>query len=74
MASNDQMALQGRLSVDQAVRSLEGKPFYKDIGPKILVLTPNNLKSFQLENSLSPAGFRPVYSVNDQATSEPVNK
>lgn len=64
MANSDQMVLQGRMSVDQAVRYLEGKPFIRDFGPEIISLTPDNLDSVILENSLSPANYRPVFEVN----------
>lgn len=61
MANTDQMVLQGRLAVDQAVRYLEGLPFEKDIGPAILSLTPNSLHKEIQNFSLSPAGFHPTY-------------
>ncbi len=64
MANSDQMVLQGRLAVDQAVRYLEGLPFLRDIGPAIIELTAERMDDSRVMNhSLSPAGFSPVYRV-----------
>ncbi|SUB83584.1 TMAO reductase system periplasmic protein TorT [Pragia fontium] len=64
MANSDQMVLQGRLSVDQAIRLLQKEPLLQDIGPKILTLTPENLADFDIHSSLSPGEFRPEYEVH----------
>lgn len=64
MANSDQMVIQGRMAVDQAVRFLQGDKRYLDIGPAILQLTPENLNQNAAGDSLSPAGFTPVYGVN----------
>ena len=64
MANSDQMVLQGRMSVDQAVRYLEGKSFISDLGPEIIMLTPEKLNSVVLKNSLSPANYGSVFSVS----------
>lgn len=63
MANTDQMVLQGRLAVDQAVRYLEKLPFERDIGPSILSLTSESLNQDVNRDSLSPAGFHPIYLV-----------
>ncbi|OED44347.1 TMAO reductase system periplasmic protein TorT [Endozoicomonas sp. (ex Bugula neritina AB1)] len=68
MANSDQMVLQGRMSIDQAIRFLEGKDptstlSFKDFGPEIIPLTPENLSTVILENSLSPANFHPVFEL-----------
>ncbi|WP_432470124.1 TMAO reductase system periplasmic protein TorT [Amphritea sp. HPY] len=63
MANSDQMVLQGRLAVDQAVRSLEGLEFKPDIGPRIIQLSHENRNLEQAAESLSPAGFTPTYQV-----------
>ncbi|MGF1698778.1 TMAO reductase system periplasmic protein TorT [Photobacterium makurazakiensis] len=59
----DKMAQQAMLSVDQAVRYLEGKPLEKDLSPKIEGLTPNNLPEQAILDSLSSSEFRPVFDV-----------
>lgn len=63
-ANSDQMVLQGRIAVDQAVRFLQGEQTGQDIGPGIIRLTPDNLNRYPPSESLSPAGFKPVYRVN----------
>ncbi|PSU29050.1 TMAO reductase system periplasmic protein TorT [Photobacterium lutimaris] len=62
-APSDKMAQQAMLSVDQAVRYLEGKPLNKDLAPILALLTPDNLDSNVIAESLSPAEFRPVFHV-----------
>ncbi|MBC7005890.1 TMAO reductase system periplasmic protein TorT [Photobacterium sp. BZF1] len=62
-APTDKMAQQAMLSVDQAVRYLEGKPVKKDLAPILALLTPENLDSRAIAESLSPAEFRPVFRV-----------
>ncbi|WP_052260889.1 TMAO reductase system periplasmic protein TorT [Photobacterium gaetbulicola] len=62
-APTDKMAQQAMLSVDQAVRYLEGKPLKKDLAPILALLTPASLDSDAIAESLSPAEFRPVFHV-----------
>ncbi|WP_299014003.1 TMAO reductase system periplasmic protein TorT [uncultured Photobacterium sp.] len=62
-APTDKMAQQAMLSLDQAVRYLESKPLKRDISPKIEWLTPKHLPSTVIADSLSPAEFRPAFSV-----------
>ncbi len=63
MVNTDQMVLNGRLAIDQAVRYLEKQPFERDIGPSIISLTQDNLDDEINRHSLSPAGFIPTYLV-----------
>lgn len=63
-APTDQPVLQGRMSVDQAVRMLEGKAYPAHIGPQILFVTTDNIETFSSENSLSPSTFRPTFRVD----------
>ena len=63
-APADSMVIQGRIAVDQAVRILEGKPYVKHVGPKIFVITKDNLANTPREAVLPPEGFQPVFSVN----------
>lgn len=61
VAASDQMALQGELAVDQAIRALQHQNVDMNISPQILVLTPANISQEKVKLSLSPLGFRPVY-------------
>lgn len=62
-APSDQMVLQGRLSVRQAVQSLKQAPFDRHIAPDIVKLTPNHLPRSVIEASLSPSEYRPIFNV-----------
>ncbi|MDF4421595.1 TMAO reductase system periplasmic protein TorT [Vibrio parahaemolyticus] len=62
-ANTDQMVAQGMLSIDQAVRHLEGKEYLKNMGPEVLKVTPENLKDFQIQFSLNPSSFQPTFYV-----------
>ncbi len=64
-APTDNMVEQARLSIDQTVRYLEKKPMELDIAPLITDLTPQHLPAAAIRNSLSPAGFRPSFYVNN---------
>lgn len=64
-APTDLQALQARMSIDLAVRALEGKPFPKHIGPKVIVVDRKSIAAFDASTSLPPRGFRPIFSVND---------
>lgn len=64
-APTDLQALQARMSIDLAVRGLEGKLSFKHIGPKVMVVDSNNIKSFDSSTSLPPKGFRPIFSINN---------
>ncbi len=54
-----QTVLQGRLAVRTAVDHLNGKPVQKQIVTPVLLLTPENLTTFDFSNVLQPEGFRP---------------
>lgn len=62
-APTDFPVLQGRLAIDQAVRALEGKLQVVHAGPAIVMVTPDNIDRVGTENSLAPAWFAPVFSV-----------
>ncbi len=64
-APTDLQALQARMSVDLAVRALEGEPYLKHVGPKVIVVDRQREKAFDASTSLPPRGFRPIFSVND---------
>ena len=63
-APTDSAVIQGRVSIDQAVRILEGKPYLKHVGPKIYVIDKSNINSFDYASSLAPADWKPVFTVN----------
>jgi protein TorT len=63
-APTDSPVIQGRIAVDQLVRILEGKPFLKQVGPRIFVIDSTNVDTFDRSTSLAPTGFRATYSVD----------
>ncbi|MGD9222065.1 MAG: TMAO reductase system periplasmic protein TorT [Desulfobacteraceae bacterium] len=69
-APTDSPVIQGRVAVDQLVRILEGRPFMKQVGPRIQVVDRANINTFDRTTSLAPGGFRATYSVNVQLRTE----
>ena len=65
-APTDKMALQGKLSVQQANNYLQGNSYKKQLSPKIEPLTPDSLDRTIIEQSLSPSNFRPIFSVGTE--------
>ncbi|KGY11556.1 TMAO reductase [Vibrio tubiashii] len=65
-APTDKMVLQGRLSIKQTIDYLQGKAFNKLEAPKIESLTPNNLSSEVIEESLSPSEYRPIFYIYNE--------
>ena len=53
--------LQGKMSIEQAVRVLEGSVQYPHVGPEILLVDQNNIKRMDPLRSLAPASFSPIY-------------
>lgn len=78
MAPTDQMIIQARISIDQAVRLLEGKPSatggrpeFNDTGrmiehvqPVAAMVTPENHADFDTTTTLAPRGWTPVFSTD----------
>ena len=78
MAPTDQMIIQARISIDQAVRILEGKPSatggrpeYNNTGrmiehvqPVAARVTPENHADFDTSTTLAPKGWSPVFSTD----------
>ena len=78
MASTDQMVVQARISIDQAVRLLKGKPsatggraefnntgrVVEQVQPVAARVTPENIKDFDTSTTLAPKGWTPVFSVD----------
>lgn len=63
-APTDSAALQGVLSLDQAVRYLEGADFARHVGPVIFSVDKSNVKDFPVTESLAPSDFTPTFSVD----------
>ncbi len=62
-APTDQPLLQGRISIDQAVRVLEGLPVPKHVGPEVILVTQDSVDGIDLGASLSPPEFKPTFGV-----------
>ena len=69
-APTDSPVLQGRLSVEMAVRAVEGKLEVRHAGPPIRVVTADTAESAVIEGSLAPASFVPVFSMEATAPSD----
>lgn len=63
-APTDSAVIQGRIAVDQLVRLLEKKDYFKHVGPTLQVIDANNIQTFDRSTSLAPDGFRPTFTVN----------
>ena len=63
-APTDSAVIQGRVAIDQAVRILEGKDYYKHVGPALYVIDPENINTFDRGSSLAPDDFKPTFTVN----------
>ena len=78
LGTTDQMIIQARISIDQAVRLLEGKgyatggrPEFGDTGrviehaqPVMMSVTPDNFSDFDPSTTLAPKGWVPTFSVD----------
>ena len=60
-APNDAPVKQGRISIDQAVRILEGREIIKHAGPEIEMIDQHNWQSLDISNSLAPPSFWPAF-------------
>ena len=60
-APTDAPVLQGRISIDQAVRILEGREVVRHAGPKIEMIDQQNWQDFDVSNSLAPPSFLPTF-------------
>jgi protein TorT len=60
----DQMAMQGRLSIQQAHNYLQGVPYEFTQAPMIQTLTDLDSLKLNIGDSLSPSGYRPIFSVD----------
>ena len=60
-APTDAPVMQGRISIDQAVRVLEGLELVTHAGPEILMIDQDNWQDFKIEDSLAPPSFLPTF-------------
>jgi len=60
-APTDRPALQGRMSIEQAVRVLDGRVLYSHLGPAITMVDGGNIENLDIHQSLAPASFIPVF-------------
>ncbi len=60
-APTDRPVLQGKMSIEQAVRVLEGTVRHRHMGPKILLVDRESVEGIDPSLSLAPAAFMPVY-------------
>lgn len=63
-APTDSPVLQGELSVDQAVRALEGTLKVTHAGPAIRIIDGTNIDTTNINDSLAPASFKPTFKVD----------
>jgi protein TorT len=63
-AGSAPVVLTSRVVLDQAVRVLEGKLEYTDIGTLGMVYTPETAGELDPLSVLPPAGFAPVFSLD----------
>lgn len=62
-APTDSPVLQGELSVDQAVRAIEGTLTVTHAGPAIRIIDGQNINAANIDDSLAPASFKPTFKV-----------
>lgn len=62
-APTDSPVLQGRLSIEMAVRALEDRLITRHAGPPVWTVTPATAGADVIEGSLAPASFVPVFSL-----------
>ncbi|WP_339669467.1 TMAO reductase system periplasmic protein TorT [Dasania marina] len=55
--------LQGQIAIDQAVRVLEGRPFYKHAGPRVQIIDQSNIQHIDTDAILAPNGFSAELSI-----------
>ncbi|MEM7209686.1 MAG: TMAO reductase system periplasmic protein TorT [Pseudomonadota bacterium] len=60
-APTDAPVMQGRISINQAVRVLEGRDYVKHAGPEIVMVTQQNWKTIDIGASLAPPSFSPAF-------------
>ena len=65
--SSDSTVMQGRMSVDMAIKLLEHKALPSNrSGPKIQLVTHDNIDATDLDSIIAPKSFKPVFSSDDK--------
>jgi protein TorT len=63
-AVTDFTVMQGRMAVDMAIRTLEGQTLAsRQSGPKLVVVTKDNIKAIPYEQMFAPKNFKAVFTV-----------
>jgi len=62
-APTDFAVMQGRLSIEMAVRALEGRLEVAHAGPVIVAVTPETVEAIGSAGSLAPASFEAVFAI-----------
>ena len=62
-APDDFPILQGELAVEQTVRAIEGSLTLRHAGPRIEIVTPDNIDAIGPGGTLAPASFVPVFEL-----------
>jgi periplasmic protein TorT len=62
-APSDSQAVLARISIDQAVRALEKQKMIRHLAVTIKMVDLKSLSAFDLNSSIAPAGFRPIFSI-----------
>ena len=70
-APTDFPVVQGRLSVEMAVRAIEGKLTVTHAGPRIETVTSSSARSIGTNGSLAPASFVPVFAMSSDDGTAP---
>jgi protein TorT len=60
-APDDSPVMQGRISINQAVRILEDRSFVRHVGPQIHMVDEDNWQGINMSNSLAPPSFLPAF-------------
>ncbi len=63
MANSDQMVLQGKMAINQAVDYLQTGNVKTKQAPEIITIDQASISKIKAELSLSPSYFKPIYSV-----------
>jgi periplasmic protein TorT len=62
-APSDSQAVLARISIDQTVRALEKQTMIRHLDVTIKMVDLKSMSEFDLNSSIAPAGFRPIFSV-----------
>jgi protein TorT len=64
MANSDQMVLQGKMAINQAVDYIQTGKSEVLLAPEIITIHQGNIDKTSAELSLSPSNFKPLYDIN----------